>query len=103
MSLAERGLSNGARGSAPRLLHNAVFDAMARKNGGVINVGAGAGMYGLVGKWVPRGLVGWMMGVRKVYRSSDISGSNSSENGSDEGAGLGESHHSEGEYVSVYQ
>lgn len=109
MSISERGLANGIRGSPPRLLHNAVFDAMVRGKSGAINIGAGAGMYGFVGSWVPRGLVAWMMGVRRVDRSSGAgvlrsegSGSNS-ENGSEEGAGMRESQHSDGEYVSVYQ
>jgi hypothetical protein len=31
-----------------------------------VRVGMGSAVYGFVGRWVPRGLVGWMMGVRKV-------------------------------------
>lgn len=49
-----------------RELNDAVFDAMVKGRGGIVRVGAGSGIYGFVGRWVPRGLVGWMMGIRKV-------------------------------------
>ncbi|KAA8575598.1 hypothetical protein EYC84_004729 [Monilinia fructicola] len=58
------------KGSSLRELHNAVFDAMERQNGGVIRVGMGSSVYGFIGAWVPRGLVGWMMGVRKFKDES---------------------------------
>lgn len=63
------------KGSSLRELNNAVFDAMDRKTGGVIRVGMGSSVYGFIGAWVPRGLVGWMMGVRKFKeeRTSDES------------------------------
>ncbi|ESZ98740.1 hypothetical protein SBOR_0846 [Sclerotinia borealis F-4128] len=53
------------KGSSLRELNNAVYDAMERKTGGVIRVGMGSSVYGFIGACVPRGLVGWMMGVRK--------------------------------------
>lgn len=53
------------KGSSLRELNNAVFDAMERKNGGIVRVGMGSSVYGFIGAWVPRGLVGWMMGVKK--------------------------------------
>jgi NAD(P)-dependent dehydrogenase (short-subunit alcohol dehydrogenase family) len=56
----------GGKGSGLRDLNNVVFDAMVSGRGGVVRVGMGSAVYGFVGRWVPRGLVGWMMGVRKV-------------------------------------
>jgi len=47
-----------------RELNDAVFDSIVEPRGGVVRVGMGAGVYGFIGKWVPAGLVGWMMGVR---------------------------------------
>lgn len=44
-----------------RELNDAVFDAMAARRGGVLRVGSGSKVYGFIGRWVPRGLVGWMM------------------------------------------
>ncbi|KAI0121233.1 hypothetical protein BJ170DRAFT_152215 [Xylariales sp. AK1849] len=55
------------RGSSLRELHNAVFDVIdGSEQSGVVRIGHGAGLYGFVGRWVPRGLVSWMMGIRKV-------------------------------------
>lgn len=57
----------GFRKSSLRCLHHAVFDVM---DGSVradsVRVGLGASIYGFVGRWAPRGLVSWMMGVRRV-------------------------------------
>ncbi|KAF2435683.1 DUF1776-domain-containing protein [Tothia fuscella] len=56
-----------ARGSSPRYLHNAVFDALTEKRPrGVWRVGRGSLAYDIVGKWVPSGLVGWVLGLRRV-------------------------------------
>lgn len=61
------GRVRGLRGSSLRDLHNAVFDVLDGSEGGaVVRVGLGAGLYGFVGRWVPRGLVAWMMGIRPV-------------------------------------
>jgi hypothetical protein len=54
------------KGTSLRDLNNSVFDAMFRGKSGAINVGMGSSLYGFVGRWVPRGLVGWMMGIRRV-------------------------------------
>lgn len=55
------------KGSSLRDLHNAVFDVIDGSNTcGVIRIGLGANVYGFVGRWVPRGLVAWMMGIRRV-------------------------------------
>lgn len=60
----------GLRGTSLRELHHAVFDIISADGPGtppaVVRVGLGADIYGFVGRWVPRGLVAWMMGVRKV-------------------------------------
>jgi hypothetical protein len=100
------------RGTSLREFNNAIFDAMGNKRGGVVRVGMGSGIYGFVGRWVPRGLVGWMMGVRKVNNECDfgrgrnLGGSRgtspmtTSSHGSGSyvhGLNLGES-----EYISVY-
>ncbi|QSZ29380.1 hypothetical protein DSL72_003894 [Monilinia vaccinii-corymbosi] len=57
-------------GSNLRELHNAVYDAMERQNSGIVRVGMGSSVYGFIGAWVPRGLVGWMMGVRRFKGES---------------------------------
>ncbi|CZS95427.1 hypothetical protein WAI453_011363 [Rhynchosporium graminicola] len=54
------------KGTPLRELNNAVFDAIVRGRGGIVRVGMGSGLYGFVGRWVPSGLVSWMMGVRRV-------------------------------------
>lgn len=56
------------KGQSLRELHNGVFDAIVRGKGrnGTIFVGRGARSYDLVGKWVPDGIVGWMMGAAKT-------------------------------------
>ncbi|KAF4125206.1 protein of unknown function DUF1776 [Geosmithia morbida] len=88
------GRIRGLRGSSLRHLHNTVFDVM---DGSVVansvRVGLGAGIYGFVGRWVPRSLVSWMMGIRKVdqlstWKSnvSDSSAGGHSSEDSDDGA-----------------
>lgn len=74
------------RGSAAREFHNAVFDALApaqtfkafghfewqsvtRSN--VVFVGSGARVYDLIGRFLPGGLVGAMMGFRSRLREMD--------------------------------
>jgi hypothetical protein len=64
-----RGLFNqtGNTGSSLRELHNAVFDALTQKKPRrTWRVGRGSSTYDFVGNWVPAGLVGWMMGIRRV-------------------------------------
>lgn len=64
---------SGGRGSPLRELHNAVFDAVTEKRvASVVWVGQGSRVYGLVGRWVPAGIVGWMMGVRKVEKVEGV-------------------------------
>lgn len=54
-------------GSSLRELHNGVFDALTqRRPRSVWRVGRGSVTYDLVGSWAPEGLVGWMMGLRRV-------------------------------------
>ncbi|TAQ91554.1 hypothetical protein B7494_g20 [Chlorociboria aeruginascens] len=59
------------KGSNLRELNDAVFDAMLSKTGGVVRAGMGSSIYGLVGGWAPRGLVAWMMGIRRVEVGGD--------------------------------
>ncbi|KAF9736111.1 hypothetical protein PMIN02_009014 [Paraphaeosphaeria minitans] len=63
-----RGLHTAnSTGSSLRELHDAVFDALTqRRPRRVWHVGRGSVAYDMVGSWVPAGLVGWMMGVRRV-------------------------------------
>ncbi|KAF2799133.1 DUF1776-domain-containing protein [Melanomma pulvis-pyrius CBS 109.77] len=64
-----RGLFNqpGSTGSSLRELHNAVFDALTQKRPRTVwRVGRGSSTYDFVGNWVPAGLVGWMLGIRRV-------------------------------------
>jgi NAD(P)-dependent dehydrogenase (short-subunit alcohol dehydrogenase family) len=80
------GRIRGLRGSSLRSLHNAVFDVIDGSNtSGVVRIGLGASVYGFVGRWVPRGLVSWMMGIRRVDELaswSSSSGGNSPRPGS---------------------
>lgn len=58
--------SSAPKGSPLRELHNSIFDALtqSRSPGTVISVGRGSVLYPFVGRWVPSGLVGWMMRSR---------------------------------------
>ncbi|OWP04749.1 hypothetical protein B2J93_4031 [Marssonina coronariae] len=100
------------RGSSLRELNNAVFDAVFSARGGVVRVGMGSSLYGFIGRWVPSGLVAWMMGARGVSEGSSeaefrrgmiMAGSGGGENdtGNVESSrashGIGDS-----EYISVY-
>ncbi|KAI1174870.1 hypothetical protein F4777DRAFT_552764 [Nemania sp. FL0916] len=104
-SAISAGRIRGMRGSSLRDLHHAVFDVLdGSDTSDVVRVGLGAGLYGLVGRWAPRGLVAWMMGIRKVdklstWESSSYSGSGS---GSGSGSEKSGSDGSEGhEYIAV--
>ncbi|KAI4091114.1 MAG: hypothetical protein LQ344_004342 [Seirophora lacunosa] len=59
-SAAER---KGTRGTPLRDLHLEVFDAIVGKRKGNVYVGRGARMYDALGKAMPDGLVGWMLGL----------------------------------------
>jgi NAD(P)-dependent dehydrogenase (short-subunit alcohol dehydrogenase family) len=84
LSVAERGpIIGGPKGSSLRELHNAVFDAMTKRKSGTIRVGMGSSTYEFVGAWVPKGLVGWMMGMRRIRRTGTVT--SGSESGSDAG------------------
>ena len=65
--------SSGANPPPPRAtnikrLHKTIFDVIERRTGvnGTTFVGRGARTYDLVGRWVPEGVVGWMMGRAKM-------------------------------------
>ncbi|KAK0632065.1 hypothetical protein B0T14DRAFT_503198 [Immersiella caudata] len=94
-SAISNGMIRGMRGSSLRDLHNAVFDVIDGSNtSGVVRVGLGASVYGFVGRFVPRGLVAWMMGIRRVdelatWQSSSYNSPRSS--GSDNGEASHES------------
>ncbi|KAI0450524.1 DUF1776-domain-containing protein [Xylaria acuta] len=99
-SAISAGRVRGLRGSALRDLHHAVFDVLDGSEGAdVVRVGLGAGLYGFVGRWAPRGLVAWMMGIRRVNELSTWEGSSCSGSGS---GSEGEKSGSEGgEYIAV--
>lgn len=78
-SAVAAGRIRGLRGSSLRDLHAAVFDVIdGTEQGAVVRVGLGAGLYGLVGRFAPRGLVAWMMGIRQVGELSTWEGGSSS-------------------------
>lgn len=52
------------RGTPLRELHLEVFDAIVGKRKGTVYVGRGSRTYDLLGKAMPDGLVGWMLGLR---------------------------------------
>jgi NAD(P)-dependent dehydrogenase (short-subunit alcohol dehydrogenase family) len=57
----------GLRGSHVRHLNDAVFDVLDGSNGSsTVRIGLGSSVYGLFGRYVPHGIVSWMMGIRKV-------------------------------------
>lgn len=66
-SAVSGGRIRGLRGSSLRCLHHTVFDVIDGSiTGDLVRVGLGATVYGFVGRWAPRSLVSWMMGVRRV-------------------------------------
>lgn len=66
--LEQKGVEKPMKGQSLRELHNGIFDAMVRGKGrnGTIFVGRGARSYDLVGRWIPDGIVGLMMGAARV-------------------------------------
>ncbi|GAO13513.1 hypothetical protein UVI_02016110 [Ustilaginoidea virens] len=86
------GRIRGLRGSSLRRLHHTVFDVIDGSiSGGSVRVGLGASVYGFVGRWAPRGLVSWIMGIRKVdelsaWKTSSYEGSERDESEDGEGA-----------------
>lgn len=98
-SAISAGRIRGMRGSSLRELHNAVFDVIdGSVTSGVVRVGLGAELYGFVGKFVPRSLVGWIMGMRHVDELSSWQSSYhpSPRSGSETGEGSGS------DYISVH-
>lgn len=91
-SAISAGRIRGLRGSSLRELHNTVFDVIDGSiTSGTVRVGLGASVYGFVGRWVPRGLVAWMMGIRKVDELATWQANNGSSTfGSPRSAGSGE-------------
>ncbi|KAK7429188.1 hypothetical protein QQZ08_004198 [Neonectria magnoliae] len=84
------GRIRGLRGSSLRGLHSTVFDVIDGSiTADTVRVGLGASVYGFVGRWAPRSLVSWMMGIRKVdelstWKTSSYEGSDEeSEEGSE--------------------
>lgn len=66
-SAISAGRIRGMKGGSLRDLHRSVFDVIDGSNtSSVVRVGLGADLYGVVGKFVPRSLVEWMMGMRRV-------------------------------------
>ncbi|KND91179.1 hypothetical protein TOPH_04100 [Tolypocladium ophioglossoides CBS 100239] len=96
------GRIRGLKGSSLRRLHNTVFDVI---DGSItsdsVRVGLGASVYCFVGRWAPRGLVSWMMGIRRVdelstWKTSSYEGSSREE--SEDGEATTTSSH---EFVAV--
>lgn len=72
------GRIRGMKGSSLKYLHNAVFDVIdGTITSGTVRIGLGASIYGFVGRWAPRGLVTWMMGIKKVDELSTWQNSSS--------------------------
>ena len=62
---------NGRAGAPLRELHLAVYDALTQERPArTWHVGHGSLTYEMVGRLLPRGLVAWMLGIRKVSHSS---------------------------------
>lgn len=78
--LEQKGLEKPVKGQSLRELHNGVFDAIVRGKGrnGTVFVGRGAWSYDLVGRWVPDGIVGWMIksnGVETTEKEGSVESS----------------------------
>ncbi|KJK79591.1 hypothetical protein H634G_05183 [Metarhizium anisopliae BRIP 53293] len=86
------GRIRGLKGSSLRRLHNAVFDVMDGSiTGDTVRIGLGSSVYGFVGRWAPRSLVSWMMGIRRVdelsaWKTSSCDGSEREESEDGEAA-----------------
>ncbi|KAJ4418042.1 hypothetical protein N0V82_005796 [Gnomoniopsis sp. IMI 355080] len=66
-SAISAGRIRGMRGGSLKDLHRSIFDIIDGSNkSSVVRVGLGADLYGFVGKFVPRSLVQWMMGMRRI-------------------------------------
>ncbi|KAL8640576.1 MAG: hypothetical protein Q9226_008733 [Calogaya cf. arnoldii] len=52
------------RGSPFRQLHLEVFDAIVGKRRGIVYVGRGSRTYDILGKMIPQGIAGWMLGLK---------------------------------------
>ena len=62
-SFAGNYAKRGTKSSSLRELHDGVFDTVVgRISSGTIFLGRGSLTYDVVGRWVPKGLIGWMMG-----------------------------------------
>ena len=61
-------------GTPMRELHHAVYDAIAGRSGREAYVGRGSWAYEVVGRWVPGGVVGWMMRMRQRRADQQIGG-----------------------------
>ncbi|KOS19471.1 UPF0744 protein [Escovopsis weberi] len=96
----------GMRGSSLRHLHTTVFDVLdGSVSADTVRVGLGASLYGFVGRWAPRNLVSWLMGIRRVdelstWKTSNYEGSSSDER-SDDGDEAGEEIGESREFVAV--
>ncbi|KAL2155012.1 hypothetical protein VTH82DRAFT_3688 [Thermothelomyces myriococcoides] len=89
-SAISAGRIRGLRGSSLKELHNAVFDVIdGTITSGTVRVGLGASVYGFVGRWVPKGLVSWMMGIRRVDELATWQGNGSSGFGSPKSSASG--------------
>ncbi|KAI9813121.1 MAG: hypothetical protein M1827_004341 [Pycnora praestabilis] len=65
------GNGSNIKGSPLRELHNSVFDALTQTQPQrVWRVGNGSLVYDMVGKWVPAGVIGWMLGIKRVSRDA---------------------------------
>lgn len=89
-SAISAGRIRGMRGGALTDLYSAVFDVIdGSDTSGVVRVGLGATVYGFVGRFVPRSMVAWMMGIRRVdelaaWQSSVVNSPARSAGGGDE-------------------
>ena len=63
---------HGLKGTSLRELHDGVFDAVVgRYSGGTVFLGRGSWAYEMVGRWVPMGIVGWMIGRTDEVRAQE--------------------------------
>ncbi|KAJ4271359.1 hypothetical protein NW762_000061 [Fusarium torreyae] len=100
------GRIRGLKGSSLRRLHTSVFDVIdGSLTADTVRVGLGASVYGFVGRFAPRSLVSWMMGIRRVDELSTWKTSSDSDSDSDDESENGESENDKGasEFIAVPQ
>lgn len=89
--LTKQRLQEASRGTALRQLHNGVFDVIEQRegSGGTVFLGRGSRTYDIMGRFLPEGIIGWMMGKARepVFEGKGVDGL-ATRRGSEEGSSV---------------